>query len=179
MLQAYTIEGGKLLPVSGDSTALAGAFWIDVCEPTPEEQNAVEQALHVKLGVPEEPARFKSRARYGCPKATLRSRHCCSPGWTSIGRSWSPWPSSRGRDSRASAARGTGAVTACRARRAPSWRVLGAAARGCSRSGRHRSGLAARRRWSVMRGQGKTRARAAVLDDDDRISQRPVARRVH
>ena len=59
MLQAYTIEGGQLLPVSGDSAALAGAFWIDVCEPTSEEQNAVEQALHVELGVPEEPARFQ------------------------------------------------------------------------------------------------------------------------
>ena len=59
VLQAYTIEGDKLVPVSGGSAALAGALWIDVCEPTPEEQNAVEQALHIELHVPAEPARFQ------------------------------------------------------------------------------------------------------------------------
>ncbi len=59
MLQAYSNAGGKLAPASADPAALAGAFWIDVHEPTSEEQAAIEQALGIELRVPEAPARFQ------------------------------------------------------------------------------------------------------------------------
>ena len=59
MLQAYVARSGKLEPVSGDAVALTKAFWIDVHEPTPEEQQAVEHALDIRLRVPEEPAAFR------------------------------------------------------------------------------------------------------------------------
>jgi magnesium transporter len=59
MLQAYGIAGGKLAPVSAAAGALGAAFWIDMHEPTPEEQLALEQALGIKCRLPEEPARFQ------------------------------------------------------------------------------------------------------------------------
>jgi magnesium transporter len=59
MLQAYVARKGKLEPASADAGALAEAFWIDVHQPTSEEQQALEQALDVKLRVPEEPAGFR------------------------------------------------------------------------------------------------------------------------
>ena len=62
MLQAYVAEGGTLKPVSGDLAALGRAYWIDVYDPTPEEQKAIEQALGVRVRVPEEPTRFQISA---------------------------------------------------------------------------------------------------------------------
>ena len=59
MLQAYVARSGKLEPVSGDAVALTKTFWIDLYEPTPEEQEAVEHALDIRLRVPEEPAAFR------------------------------------------------------------------------------------------------------------------------
>ena len=59
MLQAYVVEGGSLKPVSGDLARLSGVYWIDICEPTPDEQKAVEQALGIRLRLPEEPAKFQ------------------------------------------------------------------------------------------------------------------------
>jgi magnesium transporter len=59
MLQAYAIAGGKLAPASSDAGALGRALWIDVSEPTGQEQATLEQALGIKLRLPEEPARFQ------------------------------------------------------------------------------------------------------------------------
>ena len=59
MLQAYAVEGSGLKPMTGSATALSSAYWIDLYEPTPDEQKAVEQLLGTKLRVPEEPARFQ------------------------------------------------------------------------------------------------------------------------
>jgi magnesium transporter len=59
LLQAYVVEGATLKPVSNDAVALADVFWIDLYEPTPEEQKAVERALDIRLRLPEEPARFQ------------------------------------------------------------------------------------------------------------------------
>ena len=59
MLQAYVVEGRSLKPVSGDLASLSGVYWIDICEPTPDEQKAVEEALGIRLRLPEEPAKFQ------------------------------------------------------------------------------------------------------------------------
>ncbi len=59
MLQAYAVEAGDLKPVSPDSVKLSDVYWIDVYEPTPDEQKAVEEALGIRLRLPEEPARFQ------------------------------------------------------------------------------------------------------------------------
>ena len=59
MLQAYVVEGGGLKPVSADLAKLSEVYWIDIYEPTPAEQEAVEQALDIRLGLPEEPAKFQ------------------------------------------------------------------------------------------------------------------------
>jgi magnesium transporter len=59
LLQAYAVEGGSFKPISGDVAALGDAYWIDIHEATPAEQQAVEQALDMRLRVPEEPARFQ------------------------------------------------------------------------------------------------------------------------
>src|SRR5882672_7179167 len=45
--------------MSGDAAALADAYWIDISEPTAGEQQAVEEALDLRLRVPEEPASFQ------------------------------------------------------------------------------------------------------------------------
>src|SRR5262245_7596284 len=50
------------MPVSGDVAALAHAYWIDVYDPTPEEEKVVERALGVRIRVPEEPTRFQISA---------------------------------------------------------------------------------------------------------------------
>jgi magnesium transporter len=62
VLQAYVVEGGTLKAVSGDVVALGHAYWIDINDPTAEEQKAVEQALGVRVRVPEEPTRFQISA---------------------------------------------------------------------------------------------------------------------
>ena len=62
MLQAYVVEGGTLKPVSGDVAAFGRAYWIDIYDPTPDEQKAVEQALGIRIRVPEEPTRFQISA---------------------------------------------------------------------------------------------------------------------
>jgi magnesium transporter len=59
VLQAYAIEGGGLKPVSADPAKLSGVYWIDIYEPTPDEQKAVEQALGIRLRLPEVPAKFQ------------------------------------------------------------------------------------------------------------------------
>jgi magnesium transporter len=59
VLQAYVVEGGGLKPVSADLAKLSEAYWIDIYEPTPAEQKAVEQALDIRLRLPEEPAKFQ------------------------------------------------------------------------------------------------------------------------
>jgi magnesium transporter len=59
VLQVYAVEAGGLKPASADRVKLSDAYWIDVYEPTPDEQKAVEQALGIRLRLPEEPARFQ------------------------------------------------------------------------------------------------------------------------
>ena len=59
MLQTYVVEGGGLKPVSADLAKLSEVYWIDIYEPTPDEQKAVEQALDIRLRLPEEPAKFQ------------------------------------------------------------------------------------------------------------------------
>jgi magnesium transporter len=59
VLQAYVVEGGGLKPVSADLAKLSEVYWIDIYEPTPAEQNAVGQALDIRLRLPEEPAKFQ------------------------------------------------------------------------------------------------------------------------
>ena len=59
MLQAYVVDGKGLKPVSGGLAKLSDVYWIDIHEPTPEEQKAVEAALDIRLRLPEEPARFQ------------------------------------------------------------------------------------------------------------------------
>jgi magnesium transporter len=62
VLQAYAVEGSGLKPMAGSATALGSAYWIDLYEPTPDEQKGVERLLGTKLRVPEEPARFQISA---------------------------------------------------------------------------------------------------------------------
>jgi magnesium transporter len=62
VLQAYVAQRGTLKPVSGDLEALSKAFWIDIHDPTPEEQQAVERFLGTRVRVPEEPTRFQISA---------------------------------------------------------------------------------------------------------------------
>jgi len=59
VLQAYAVEAGGLKPVSPDPVKLSDVYWIDLYEPTPDEQKAVEEALGIRLRLPEEPARFQ------------------------------------------------------------------------------------------------------------------------
>jgi len=61
LLQIYFADRGELKTMSGpyDSATLAAAYWIDIYDPTPEEQQAVEQALNIRLQVPEEPETFQ------------------------------------------------------------------------------------------------------------------------
>jgi magnesium transporter len=59
VLQAYVVEGETLKPVSGDASALRKAYWIDICNPTPEEQKAVERALGIRVRAPEADTRFQ------------------------------------------------------------------------------------------------------------------------
>jgi len=59
VLQAYAVEAGGLKPVSLDPVKLSDVYWIDVYEPIPDEQKAVEEALGIRLRLPEEPARFQ------------------------------------------------------------------------------------------------------------------------
>jgi magnesium transporter len=58
VLQVYAVEGGKLRPRSSDASALATAFWIDLADPTPEEQSIVERATGVQIRPPDELDRF-------------------------------------------------------------------------------------------------------------------------
>jgi magnesium transporter len=61
LLQIYSADQGRLKPISGpyDTTTLAAAYWIDIYDPTPQEQQAVEQALGIQLQMPEEPETFQ------------------------------------------------------------------------------------------------------------------------
>jgi magnesium transporter len=61
LLQIYSADQGRLTAISGpyDSAALAAAYWIDIYDPTPQDQQAVEQALGIRLHVPEEPETFQ------------------------------------------------------------------------------------------------------------------------
>ena len=61
MLQIYSVEDGRLKATAGslDPASLKAAYWIDVHDQTPEEQQAVEQALGITLSVPEEPEKYQ------------------------------------------------------------------------------------------------------------------------
>jgi magnesium transporter len=61
VLQIYVVDDGRLKATSGPAgeVAFASAHWVDVHDPTPEEQQVVEQALKIKLSVPEEPETFQ------------------------------------------------------------------------------------------------------------------------
>jgi len=59
VLQAYVVDGKGFKPVSGGLAKLSDVYWIDIHEPTPDEQKAVEAALDIRLRLPEEPARFQ------------------------------------------------------------------------------------------------------------------------
>lgn len=59
MLQAYVVKGERLEPVSSDPATLRNAYWVDVYEPTPEEQKTIEQALGITLRIPEASTKFQ------------------------------------------------------------------------------------------------------------------------
>lgn len=56
MINAYSISGGLLqkLDCSNDPIGLTGATWIDLLEPTNEQERAVETLLHVEIPTREE-----------------------------------------------------------------------------------------------------------------------------
>jgi magnesium transporter len=58
VLQVYAVEGGKLAARPHDPASLGAAVWIDLADPTPEEQSAVERAIGVQIRPPDELDRF-------------------------------------------------------------------------------------------------------------------------
>lgn len=54
MINTYASEAGRLLAVEHDITALQGVVWIDLFEPTPEEEAAVESAVGIDVPMREE-----------------------------------------------------------------------------------------------------------------------------
>jgi magnesium transporter len=59
LLKAYSIKSGELTTVAeAPGRELAGAMWIDLWEPTPEEIAAVEHVVSAKVELPEDPDRF-------------------------------------------------------------------------------------------------------------------------
>ena len=54
MITAYANDAGRLLAVEPDMTALPGVVWIDLFEPTPEEEAAVESAVGINVPLREE-----------------------------------------------------------------------------------------------------------------------------
>jgi magnesium transporter len=60
MLQVYSIEAGalKAMPQVGKAAKFGAAHWIDLWDATPEEQQAVERAVGIKLQAPDELDQF-------------------------------------------------------------------------------------------------------------------------
>ncbi|HZF75166.1 MAG TPA: magnesium/cobalt transporter CorA [Acetobacteraceae bacterium] len=56
MLTTYTVEGGRLIVRDGPAAAegMAGAVWIDLLNPTAEEERAVQSALRLEIPTREE-----------------------------------------------------------------------------------------------------------------------------
>jgi magnesium transporter len=65
MIEAYGSAGGKLVPLALDADACAtrDAVWIDVTDPTPEEERAVEARFGIDVPTPEEMAEIESSSR--------------------------------------------------------------------------------------------------------------------
>ncbi|MCS6889981.1 MAG: magnesium transporter CorA family protein [Rhodovarius sp.] len=65
MITAYAVENGQLLLRDAIATAedLAGAVWIDLCNPRPEEAALVQRALAIELPTREEMAEIESSSR--------------------------------------------------------------------------------------------------------------------
>ncbi|MEA2907321.1 MAG: magnesium transporter [Alphaproteobacteria bacterium] len=87
MLQVYSAEGGTLKALSErpDLASLGSAHWIDLYEPTEDEQQTVERALGIKLQAPDEIERFyiSDQLRSSATQVTLKAlllagleRHC-------------------------------------------------------------------------------------------------------
>jgi Mg2+ and Co2+ transporter CorA len=90
VLQAYVVEGGGLKPVSADLAKLSEVYWIDIYEPTPAEQKAVEQALDIRLRLPEEPAKFQISTPVRSTGGTITLTALLLAALTCVGRNWSP-----------------------------------------------------------------------------------------
>jgi magnesium transporter len=58
MLQVFSSEGGRLKAEQGITANLASALWIDLANPTPEEKDAVKQAVGIVVDPPEEVDHF-------------------------------------------------------------------------------------------------------------------------
>jgi magnesium transporter len=60
LLKAYSIRAGELTAVADalNGAELAGAIWIDLWDPTPEQVAAVERLTSAKISLPEGPDRF-------------------------------------------------------------------------------------------------------------------------
>jgi magnesium transporter len=58
VLKVYTVEGGRLRAHSDDSASLQTAAWIDLADPTAEEQALVEREIGIKTSPPDELDRF-------------------------------------------------------------------------------------------------------------------------
>lgn len=58
MLQVYAVEGGKLNARPHDQASLGAAVWIDLADPTPEEQRLVERATGLQIRPPDDLDRF-------------------------------------------------------------------------------------------------------------------------
>jgi magnesium transporter len=58
VLQVYAVEGGKLTARPHDPASLSAAVWIDLADPTPEEQSLVERAIGAQIRAPDALDRF-------------------------------------------------------------------------------------------------------------------------
>ena len=65
MMTSYTVEGGRLLVRDGvqPPELLRAAVWIDLLNPTPEEERIVQQALRVEIPTREEMQEIESSSR--------------------------------------------------------------------------------------------------------------------
>ena len=65
MMTSYTVEGGRLLVRDGvqPPELLHAAVWIDLLNPTPEEERIVQQALRVEIPTREEMQEIESSSR--------------------------------------------------------------------------------------------------------------------
>ena len=58
VLQVYAVEGGKLKARPHDAASLGAAVWIDLADPTGDEQSVVERATGIHIQTPDELDRF-------------------------------------------------------------------------------------------------------------------------